>query len=64
MPNLDVMRSLTEMDGLEDMTLSTNMPASGFLTGGALQDLLKSVQMALSKIQDHSSTESLTQEMT
>ena len=61
---LDVVQSLTEMDGLEDMALSTNMPAGGFLTSGALQDLLKSVQMALSKIQDHSSTKSLTQKMT
>lgn len=61
---LDATRSLTEMDGLEDMVLSTNVPAAGFLTTGALQNLLKSVQTALSKIQDHSTTESLAQEMT
>jgi hypothetical protein len=54
---------LTEMDDLEDMVLTGKVPAGGFLTTGALQDLLRSVQAALSKIQGHSSTESLVREM-
>lgn len=46
---LNAVRSLTEMDGLEDMILCTSVPAGGFLTDGALQDLLESVQSALAK---------------
>ena len=59
----NAVQMLTEMDDLEDMVLTGKVPAGGFLTTGALQDLLKSVQAALSKIQGHSSTESLVQEM-
>ena len=61
---LNAVRSLTEMDGLEDMILCTGVPDAGFLTADALQILLKSVQTALSKIQGHSSTGPLAQEMT
>ncbi len=59
----NAVQMLTEMDDLEDMVLTGKVPAGGFLTTGALQDLLRSVQAALSKIQGHSSTESLVQEM-
>lgn len=61
---LNAVRSLTEMDGLEDMILCTNIPAGGFLSAGDLQDLLSSVQAALAEIQDHSGTKPLAQEMT
>lgn len=56
---LNAVRSLTEMDGLEDMVLCTNVPAGGFLTASALQDLLKSVQAALTQNQQPSSAERL-----
>lgn len=56
---LNAVRSLTEMDGLEDMVLCTNVPAGGFLTAGALQDLLKSVQAALTQNQQPASAERL-----
>lgn len=56
---LNAVRSLTEMDGLEDMVLCTDVPAGGFLTAGALQDLLKSVQAALTQNQQPSSAERL-----
>ena len=46
-------------DGLEDMVLCTNVPAGGFLTVGALQDLLKSVQAALTQNQQPASAERL-----
>lgn len=61
---LDALRSLAEMDGLEDMVLCTSIPAGGFLSADALQNLLNSVQTALSKIQDHSGAGSLAREMT
>ena len=56
---LNAVRSLTEMDGREDMVLCTNVPAGGFLTAGALQDLLKSVQAALTQNQQPASAERL-----
>ncbi len=61
---LDALQSLAEMDGLEDMVLCTGIPAGGFLSADALQNLLNSVQTALSKIQDHSGAGSLAREMT
>lgn len=41
---LNATKMLTEMDGLEDMILTTNVPAAGFLTTDELQGVLKKVR--------------------
>ena len=60
---LNAVRSLTEMDGLEDMVLCTNIPDGGFLTADDLRNLLGSVQTALAENQKRSDTETAEQAM-
>ena len=57
---LNAVRSLTEMDGLEDMALCTNVPAGGFLTADGLQNLLRSVQAVLTRSRRPSSAGQVT----
>lgn len=47
---LNAARTLTEMDGLEDMLLTTFIPAGGFLTAENLRSELERVQTALQAI--------------
>lgn len=44
---LETARTVTEMGGLEDMLLTTNIPAVGFLTAEDLRAELEDVRMAL-----------------
>jgi hypothetical protein len=44
---LNMARTLTEIGGLEDMLLTTNIPAVGFLTAEDLRAELEDVRMAL-----------------
>ena len=44
---LNAARTLTEMDGLEDLLLTASTPAGGFLTADGLRSQLEQVQAAL-----------------
>ena len=61
---LGAMRTLTEMDSLEDMVLGTMVPAGGFLTTEGLRKQLADMQAALAENQKHSDAGTAEQAMT